>query len=99
MDFYDEGEQTIRFTITGDYVNIDKVKFACPNCSTTGVELTPSEMETGNYTVISMMGEILGELTYDGGDLNEKVKQITGNKGIYALRNTTTGKASKFICK
>ncbi len=99
MDFYDEGEQTVRFTITGDYVNIDKVKFACPNCSTTGIELTPSEMEAGNYSIISMMGEILGEVYYDGGDLNDKVKEITGNKGVYALRNTTTGKTSKFICK
>lgn len=99
MDLYDEGEQTIRFTITGDYVNIDKVKFTCQNCSTSGIEITPSEMETGNYTVISMIGETLGEVTYDGGDLNEKVKQITGNKGVYILKNTNSGKASKFICK
>ena len=99
MDFYDEGEQTIRFTITGDYVNIDKVKFTCQNCSTSGIEITPSEMETGNYTVISMIGETLGEVTYEGGDLNEKVKQITGNKGVYILKNTNSGKASKFICK
>ena len=99
IDLYDEGEQTIRFTITGDYVNIDKVKFACPNCSTTGIEITPNDIESGTYTVISMIGEILGEVTYDGGDMNEKIKEITGNKGVFALRNNNTGMTSKFICK
>lgn len=100
MNFYDEGEQTIRFTITGNYVNIDKVRFSSTDCES-GIELNLSDnvIEEGNYIIFSVIGETLGEVTYNGDDLNESVKRITGNKGVYVLRNTTTGKTSKFICK
>lgn len=98
----EEGEQTIRLVIDGDYANIDYIKLACPDCSSdlSNIELVSNTYGAGEYAVFNQIGIYLGKVKIENGEsFNEAVKQVTGAVGVYVLRNVDTEKSSMFICK
>lgn len=96
----EEGEQIIRIVIDGAYGNIDYIKFASPTYQPTGIEEVSNNIEAGEYAIYNAIGLFIGNVIVEQGDsLNDLVKNITGSKGMYILRNAESGKSSKFICK
>lgn len=85
-----EGKHIIRISITGGSCNIDRIKFICSTPD--GIEqLTDA---TAAYSVYTTSGVYVGRFTSaDSSDVAYKLRQLTGNNGVYVVRNTTTGKS------
>lgn len=89
----EEGQQIIRLTITGAYVNIDKLKFISANGE--GIEEVVVN-EEAQYEVYNAMGMLMGKIEAAGmAQVRQNVGQLTGKKGIYIIKNVNTGKAMK----
>ncbi len=88
MEFYDEGEQTIRITIDGAYCNIDKLVFICNSCSEgTGVE-NAVNFQAQSYEVYTTLGVFVGQIKVNAGeDLNSQLYDLIGHEGAFVLKN------------
>ncbi|MCQ2229046.1 MAG: endo-1,4-beta-xylanase [Bacteroidales bacterium] len=87
------GEQTLRVTINGPYCNIDNIKILSDNGDGIKDILYVTE---GVYEVYTLTGVLVGKVEASGIDeIKQKVRAIAGKKGLFIIKNETTGKAIK----
>lgn len=85
-----EGEHVLKLAITGDWVDIDYLRFAPAN--TTGVASVESNsmISNGEYAVYDILGARLKNCIVVDGDINL-------DRGIYLLKNLQTNKVVKVV--
>lgn len=91
----EDGEHLIRVTINGPYCNIDKIKLSANNKDAISDILCSTE---ATYEVYSLSGVLIGKFDASSIDeIQQKAQALIAKKGIYLIKNTVTGKATKLM--
>lgn len=90
-----KGEQILRLIITGAYCNIDKIGLKCTYPD--GVE-DIIYLKDVVYDVYTVLGVHIGKIQ-GGGDLSQRLHDLTGRRGVYILRDITSGQSKKVSIK
>lgn len=86
------GEQVIRFTINGAYCNIDKVYIFEEGTNPDAIADVVSD-QISTYNVYTTAGILVGQVTANAETIKEALRVLTGDKGLYVVKNTETGAA------
>ena len=85
-----EGEHILRWTVVGDWFDIDYIKFCKETCDEK-VGLAPIRMTTleseNSYNVFSATGKHLGRVDMSGTSMGESLKKAGFAHGIYMVRS------------
>ncbi|MCQ2227321.1 MAG: endo-1,4-beta-xylanase [Bacteroidales bacterium] len=89
------GEYVIRVTITGAYCNLDKIAFGVANAI---VDIIADE--EASYEVYTTAGVKVGAFEASGrDDFNKQFNSTASKRGLYVVKNLTTGKAELLMSK
>ena len=81
-----EGEHILRFTVTGDWMDIDFIEFADEKTGLAKARLTSFESEN-SYNVFSATGKHLGRVDLNGASVSTALKNAGFARGIYMVRS------------
>ena len=84
-----EGEHILRFTVTGDWMDIDYVEFCKGSCDDVGiarVRLTVPQSEN-SYNVFSSTGKHLGRVDLNGASMVQALENAGYARGVYMVRS------------
>ena len=99
-----EGEHILRFTVTGDWMDIDWISFCekekCEGTTLIGQRVNIAQAAPASYKVFSMTGKFLGNVDLQGSvrDMAEGLKLAGFAKGVYMVRGAA-GKAFRVQIK
>ena len=80
----EEGEHTLRMTITNPYCNIDKFVFTANPSSTSVKEVESINSFTGKCNIYSLQGTLISTLYIENGDFSKLKESL--KKGVYLVR-------------
>ena len=81
-----EGEHILRFTVTGDWMDIDWIEFIDETVGLSKARLTSFESEN-SYNVFSATGKHLGRVDLNGSSVVEALKNAGFARGVYMVRS------------
>ena len=81
-----EGEHILRFTVTGDWMDIDFIEFSDEKTGLVKTRLTSFESEN-SYNVFSATGKHLGRVDLNGASVSTALKNAGFARGIYMVRS------------
>ena len=91
------GEHILRFTVTGDWMDIDYINFVAgkdaddsdPIGETTGIKTVARFNPLGSYTyrVFDLKGKQVGTVNLDGAHVGDALRAAGFSKGMYMLRS------------
>ncbi len=86
------GEQVIRFTINGAYCNIDKVYIFEEGTTPDAIADVVSD-QISTYNVYTTAGILVGQVTANAETIKEALRVLTGDNGLYVVKNVDNGAA------
>lgn len=91
-----KGEHILRFTVTGDWMDIDYIKFEKPEEEQPkegiGAPVFMNAASEVNYKVFGMTGKYLGSVTQSGSsDIAKTMKNADFAPGVYMIRSVKGG--------
>jgi len=87
------GKHELKLVIDGSYCNIDWMKFSE---QPVGIQSTGIIQKQGLYTIYSLTGKVIGELTVSSGaNLNALVSKQVAKPGMYLVKSRTNTVAQK----
>jgi alpha-galactosidase len=81
-----EGEHILRFTVTGDWMDIDYIEFVDEKVGLAKARLTSFESEN-SYNVFSATGKHLGRVDLNGASMPQALKNAGYARGTYMVRS------------
>ncbi len=85
-----EGEHILRFTVTGDWMDIDYIEFCKESCDEkvglAHVRMTTFESEN-SFNVFSATGKHLGRVDMNGASVGASLKKAGFARGVYMVRS------------
>ena len=81
-----EGEHILRFTVTGDWMDIDWIEFSDETVGLAKVRLTSFESEN-SYNVFCATGKHLGRVDLNGAGLAQALENAGYARGTYMMRS------------
>ena len=85
-----EGEHILRFTVVGDWFDVDYLKFCKESCDEkvdlAKVHLTSFESEN-SYNVFSATGKHLGRVDLNGASMSQALENAGYARGSYMMRS------------
>jgi len=81
-----EGEHILRFTVTGDWMDIDWIEFVDEKVGLAKTRLTSLESEN-SYNVFSATGKHLGRVDLNGANVAAALKNAGFARGVYMVRS------------
>ena len=81
-----EGEHILRFTVTGDWMDIDYIEFVDEKVGLAKTRLTSFESEN-SYNVFSATGKHLGRVDLNGASMLQALKNAGYARGTYMVRS------------
>ena len=81
-----EGEHILRFTVTGDWMDIDCIEFVDEKVGLAKTRLTSFESEN-SYNVFSATGKHLGRVDLNGASMPQALKNAGYARGTYMVRS------------
>ena len=81
-----EGEHILRFTVTGDWMDIDYIEFVDEKVGLAKTRLTSFESEN-SYNVFSATGKHLGRVDLNGASMPQALKNAGYARGTYMVRS------------
>lgn len=94
---FNPGTYVIRLTGSIGRTLLDKIEFVLG--PSTGIE-PAVEVSDCSYAVYDLSGSCIGHLSAHGSkDLQQKIESMTSKKGIYIVKNSVNGSASKIMVK
>ncbi len=81
-----EGEHILRFTVTGDWMDIDWIEFSDETVGLAKVRLTSFESEN-SYNVFGATGKHLGRVDLNGAGLAQALENAGYARGTYMMRS------------
>jgi alpha-galactosidase len=85
-----EGEHILRFTVTGDWMDIDFIEFCEGSCDEqvglAKTRLTSFESEN-SYNVFSATGKHLGRVDLNGASMSQALVNAGYARGTYMMRS------------
>ena len=81
-----EGEHILRFTVTGDWMDIDWIEFTDGTVGLAKARLTSFESEN-SYNVFSATGKHLGRVDLNGASMPQALKNAGYARGTYMVRS------------
>ena len=81
-----EGEHILRFTVTGDWMDIDWIEFTDGTVGLNKVRLTSFESEN-SYNVFSATGKHLGRVDLNGASMSQALENAGYARGTYMMRS------------
>ena len=81
-----KGEHILRFTVTGDWMDIDWIEFSDEKTGLAKTRLTSFESEN-SYNVFSATGKHLGRVNLNGASVSTALKNAGFARGIYMVRS------------
>jgi alpha-galactosidase len=81
-----EGEHILRFTVTGDWMDIDWIEFSDEKTGLAKVRLTSFESEN-SYNVFGATGRHLGRVDLNGASMADALKNAGFARGVYMVRS------------
>ena len=88
-----EGEHILRFTVTGDWMDIDYIEFVDEKVGLAKARLTSFESEN-SYNVFSATGKHLGRVDLNGASMPQALKNAGYARGTYMVRSV---KGNQFL--
>ena len=90
-----EGEHILRFTVTGDWMDIDYIKFSDKEqVGIAKARLTSFESEN-SYNVFSATGKYLGRVDLNGANVAAALKNAGYARGVYMVRSVNGNKIQR----
>lgn len=81
-----EGEHILRFTVTGDWMDIDWIEFSDETVGLANIRLTSFESEN-SYNVFSATGKHLGRVDLNGASMVQALENAGYARGTYMMRS------------
>ena len=89
-----EGEHILRFTVTGDWMDIDFIEFVDEKVGLAKARLTSFESEN-SYNVFSATGKHLGHVELNGANVAAALKSAGYARGVYMVRSVNGNKIQR----
>ncbi|MBR6450701.1 MAG: carbohydrate-binding protein, partial [Fibrobacter sp.] len=86
-----EGEHILRFTVTGDWMDIDYINFCDTEKCEDKTDLAAVRLNTfeseNSYNVFSATGKHLGRVDLNGSNVGTALKKAGFARGVYMVRS------------
>ena len=95
-----KGEHVLKLLITGEYLNVDWIKFEDPNNPLKlAREIRLAPQQNASYNVFGATGKFLGRIDNVGTNLSATLKQAGYASGAYIVRGIGHSKAMRVTVK
>ena len=95
-----KGEHVLKLLITGEYLNVDWIKFEDPNNPLKlAQEIRLAPQQNASYNVFGATGKFLGRIDNVGTNLSATLKQAGYANGAYIVRRIGLSKAMRVTVK